>query len=143
MLKNISLNSGYLLKICTLIIMETKQNELIIKNEKLYYSKLKFKHLKFINVDKIMFCKADGSYTNVYLINDKSFIISQRIKIINELLATSIFVRCHKSYIVNINYIIDFSSRKPFWVMLSNGEKVIVSERKRKATINKIFYKNN
>ena len=123
--------------------METKQNDLIIKNEKLYYSKLKLKHLKLIKTDKIMFCKADGSYTNVYLINGESFIISKRIKIINEFLVSSIFVRCHKSYIVNINYIIDFSSRKPFWVMLSNGEKVIVSERKRKATINKILYKNN
>lgn len=122
--------------------MEAKQNDLTIKNEKFFYSKLKLKDLKLIKNDKIMFCKASDSYTQVYMVNGESFVLSQRIRIIEELLKSSIFVRCHKSYLVNINFVVNFSSQKPFCIMLCDGEKIIVSARKRKTAIYRILSNN-
>lgn len=62
--------------------------------------------IDFIALDDILFLKADGSYTQVYLKNDKIILASKSLKHFETtLLDQKNFYRCQKSYIVNIKYI--------------------------------------
>ncbi len=57
-----------------------------------------------IDIDKLMLAKADDNYTKIYTV-DSSHLLSSTLKKIEDKLPTDKFVRIHRSYIVNINFI--------------------------------------
>ncbi len=57
-----------------------------------------------IKTDSLMFAKADENYTKIY-IDGNEYLISTTLKKLAEILNTIPFIRIHRSYIVNINYI--------------------------------------
>lgn len=70
----------------------------------------------FPHVSNILFCKADGSYSDIFLKNGKKLKISKNLKKISEFLPDQVFFRCHHSFIINISEITGFDilSRKLF-----------------------------
>lgn len=65
--------------------------------------------ISFVELDTILFFQADGSYTKVFLKDGKTIVTSKSLKHFeNILIENSDFYRCHKSYIVNINYISEY-----------------------------------
>lgn len=65
--------------------------------------------ISFVELDTILFFQADGSYTKVFLKDGKTIVTSKSLKHFeNVLTGNSDFYRCHKSYIVNINYISEY-----------------------------------
>lgn len=54
--------------------------------------------------ESILYIQSDGSYCNIHRLNDKKITVTKPMKEIENLLPKS-FLRCHKSYIININYI--------------------------------------
>ena len=57
-----------------------------------------------IDVDKLMLAKADDNYTKIYTV-DGSHLLSSTLKKIEDKLPTDKFVRTHRSYVVNVNFI--------------------------------------
>jgi two-component system LytT family response regulator len=63
----------------------------------------------FVDVDDILFFQADGSYSMVFLKDGKTIIASKSLKHFENILVDNpYFFRCHKSYIVNLNYITEY-----------------------------------
>lgn len=63
----------------------------------------------FVELNDILFFKADGSYTEVFLNNGKSILASKSLKHFENTLENNPdFYRCHKSYIANINHISEY-----------------------------------
>lgn len=75
----------------------------------------------------IIYCKAEGSYTQIYLRDMKSFLVSAIIKRIAGKLPEELFVRCHHSYLININEVVSFSRKE---AILSTNTKIPISRRK-------------
>lgn len=60
----------------------------------------------FIKTDDILFLRAEGAYTKLYLENDQTILASKGLKHFEELLSSEPqFLRTHKSYIANLNYV--------------------------------------
>lgn len=60
----------------------------------------------FLDLEDIIYLKAEGSYTNILKKDGVSILVSRNLKSFQELLEDNeIFVRIHKSYIVNSQYI--------------------------------------
>ncbi len=57
-----------------------------------------------VKVDQILFIKADDNYSRIYTIN-KSYILSSTLKAIEEKLPSNKFMRIHRSYVVNLDFI--------------------------------------
>ena len=74
----------------------------------------------------IVYCKSDGSYSSVYTL-EKEYYTSKPLKEVEELLTCSNFIRIHKSYIVNKNYIKGFKSDE-YKLELISGEAIPVSD---------------
>jgi two-component system, LytTR family, response regulator len=65
--------------------------------------------ITFVAVDTILFFKADGSYTEVYLKDGKIIVTSKSLKHFeNTLTDHPDFYRCHKSYIVQVHHISEY-----------------------------------
>lgn len=68
-------------------------------------------HMVLIN--NIMYCEADINYSKVYFNDGSNMMLSKTLKFVEELLPNEIFVRIHKSYLLNINYLKKYM-RKPY-----------------------------
>ncbi|MBL7778644.1 MAG: response regulator [Chitinophagales bacterium] len=74
---------------------------------------------------------ADESYCEVWMADKSKKVISRKLGELEEILPTHNFVRLHKSYIVNIKHITKYIKGEGGQVVLSNGETVDVSRRKK------------
>jgi len=90
---------------------------------------------KYIEIKDICFCKADGCYTQIFLKCGKSYIKSKPLKEIENQLNTDIMVRCHNSYLVNLNQIISVDLEK--MLILQESYQIPISHRKLLKFINR------
>lgn len=85
----------------------------------------------FIPVDEILYLKASGSYTELTLANNKKIMVSKGlIKFESSLQAQKEFFRCHKSYIVNINFVIEHIRADGGSLKMQNDELIPLSSEK-------------
>jgi two-component system LytT family response regulator len=79
--------------------------------------------ISFIDLDSILFFKADGAYTEVFLTNGKTILTSKSLKHFeNTLIDNNQFYRCHKSYIVHLKHISDYVKSDGGYLKLGSYE---------------------
>lgn len=87
-----------------------------------------------IDVNDIVFCKADDNYTEIHLANSKK-LVSKTLKYFETALFEYNFARIHKSYLVNINAVVKYKKGKGGSVVVSNGKEILVSSSKKGALL--------
>lgn len=83
-----------------------------------------------LDVNDILYCKADDNYTEIYL-EHKKILVSKTLKYFEEALSDFPFARIHKSYVVNVNEVQKYKKGKGGSVILSNGKELSVSASKK------------
>ena len=83
-----------------------------------------------LDVNDIVFCKADDNYTEIHLANSKK-LVSKTLKYFDDILTEHAFARIHKSYLVNVNAITKYKKGKGGSVIVSNGKEILVSASKK------------
>lgn len=78
-------------------------------------------------MNEIMYCKAEESYSRFYLA-EKEILSSKGFKEICDILSEPLFIRVHKSYLVNVNFITRFHTAE-YDLELMNGIKIPVSDK--------------
>lgn len=86
--------------------------------------------LEKISINNIKYLKADGTYTEIYH-EDKKTISSKPIGVYEDVLPEKLFNRCHKSYIVNKNYIKRIGKGRSLQLTLYDGTELPVAVRKK------------
>ena len=86
----------------------------------------------FINIPEILYCEAQGAYTNVHLQNGKKIVASKSIGEFESQLISQKFFRIHHSTLINLNHVKEFQRFDGGYVMMENNAKLEVSQRKRK-----------
>lgn len=94
--------------------------------------------LRFIKVDDIVYLKADGSYTNFVLENEK-LLISKKLKDFEDLLSNNPnFYRPHRSYLINIHKVKEFNKGDGGYIIMDNNDEVGVSRELKEETLKKL-----
>ena len=87
--------------------------------------------VRFVEVEKILYLKAEGSYTHLYMNDDSSMLVSKRLKHYGDLLEyNKFFYRCHKSYIINLAMVTEYVKSDGGYLVLANKHHVSVSSEK-------------
>jgi len=81
---------------------------------------------EFINSEDIIYCEADGNYTNVYLINNKKRTYSGLLKKTQKSLENFHFFRIHHKYLVNLDHVNEYIKQENS-VKMSNEMTLPVS----------------
>ncbi|MBE0646502.1 MAG: response regulator transcription factor [Bacteroidales bacterium] len=89
-------------------------------------------------VDEILHLEADGCYTNIWLVDGKKRLVSRTLKEFEETLPKVKFFRVHKSHLVNLSFIKDFSNLSGSYVTMTDGSRIDISRRKVPDFIHKI-----
>lgn len=83
-------------------------------------------------VGEILFCKASGAYSEIYLVDNSVLISSKSLKQMKEILFRTNFIKCHKSYLVNKIHIKKILKGENWMLKLELGHQIPISHRKRK-----------
>ncbi|MBD0833030.1 LytR/AlgR family response regulator transcription factor [Aestuariibaculum sediminum] len=90
-----------------------------------------FNGFEVLEINEILYCKADDNYTEIYLSDNKKKVVSKTLKYFEDALLHTGFARVHKSYLVNVNQVIKYVKGKGGSVVLSNGKEIMVSASKK------------
>ena len=92
--------------------------------------------IKVIPIKTIEFIQAASNYSIIHLTEGKNIMVSKTLKSITESLNTD-FIRTHKSYVVNLNYVSEYNIRNGTIQMESKKEALV--SRSNKAMMRSIF----
>ncbi len=84
-----------------------------------------------VELDRILRCESDNYYTHFYFTDGGHLLISKTLKDVEALLEGGSFIRPHKSHLINIKYIQNFSRDEGGVITLNSGDKIPVSRRKK------------
>jgi two-component system LytT family response regulator len=85
----------------------------------------------FLNTDEILYAEADMNYTKVITNKHDSYLSTKNLKEFEEMLDPNIFFRCHKSWLINLNYIKQYSRSDGTRVQMQNDQWIDISVRKK------------
>lgn len=81
-------------------------------------------------IDNIIRLEAEGCYTKIIITDGKNRIVSRTLKEFEETLPKTLFFRTHKSHIINLKFIKDYSNLSGSSVTMIDGSKAEISRRK-------------
>ena len=96
---------------------------------------------KVEKLSSIIYCEAKGNYAQVHLYPKAQILISKTLKKLVDMIDHPDFFRIHKSYYINMNYIISYN-RSENIVELKNGMYLPVSVRKNESFVKKLVSRN-
>lgn len=124
--ENVKVNSGFKESIKNLLENYNAPNS---KTNKIALPTLN--GLEFVEIKDIIRCEADGKYTNCFLSSGKKLYSSKGLKDFEEQLSSYNFCRIHHAHLVNLDHIKNYFKGDGGYVLMSNGDNVMVSKRKK------------
>jgi len=98
-----------------------------------YISKLAIPGLHqvtFVDIKDIAYAEASGNYTNIVLTDRQKYLVTRKLKELQEVLEDQHFLRIHRQYIINLNMVKSFN-RNESLLTLTTGDTVPVSRSQR------------
>lgn len=87
--------------------------------------------IEFISYDEIIYLEAEGNYVKIHTTTNKPVVIAKTMKDLEAKLSPQVFIRCHRSFIVNLNKIKRYNKGDGGSLTLSNGVQIPLSPGKR------------
>jgi DNA-binding LytR/AlgR family response regulator len=91
-----------------------------------------------IELENIIFLQSDGPYTTIYSEFTDKIVSSKNLKEFDDLLCPHGFFRIHRSYLVNLLQIVKYVKSDGGYVIMTNGERVDVSSKKKEELMEKL-----
>ena len=85
--------------------------------------------INFLDVNEIVSLQADGNYTIIHKQDMQKMVVTKILKDFEDLLNENQFVRIHKSYIVNLSFIKEYSTADGGIVKMTDGNVWSISRR--------------
>lgn len=83
----------------------------------------------YVDIDHIIALEAQSNYTVIHKPNRQTQTVSKTLKDFEEILDDLIFVRIHKSYIINLNHVKETHTNEGFFVVMDDGLEWSISRR--------------
>ncbi|NPA35989.1 MAG: response regulator transcription factor [Chlorobi bacterium] len=87
--------------------------------------------IHIVNVNDIVRCESDNSYTSFYIEGGEKIVVSKSIKEYSDLLSNYGFIRPHQSHLVNLNFVRKLDKRDGGFLIMKDGKEIPVSSRRK------------
>jgi two-component system, LytTR family, response regulator len=85
---------------------------------------------RLVNVSDLIYLQADDNYSVLYLTGDRKIIATRTLGEFEKILEGPEFIRIHKSTIINLNFLVGYSSFQGNFAELKDGSHLDISRRK-------------
>lgn len=89
------------------------------------------KEYVFIHPQEILYVKSDGNYVHLYTIDEKTYMISRKLKDVEDSLPSELFLRVHNTFIVNLSYVVKYRGDDKCEIILDDGTAIPLSRRRK------------
>jgi DNA-binding LytR/AlgR family response regulator len=86
--------------------------------------------VKKISVDNVVLLKGNINYTTFYLQHGEEKVVARTLKFFESFLETHGFLRVHRSFMINPNFVKEYNHEHEF-LMMTNGHKATISRRRK------------
>ncbi len=87
--------------------------------------------LEVVNVEEIMYCKADRNYTHIHFTDKKKLLVSRQLKEFENMLSPQGFFRVHNSSLINLRFISKYVRGDAGYIIMKDGASVELSRQKK------------
>jgi two-component system, LytTR family, response regulator len=94
--------------------------------------------LVFVKVSDILYCEASSNYTEIYMADNRKYVVSRTLKEYEDMLTDQNFFRIHNSYLINLNSIKKYVRGEGGYVVMNNDKALDVSKRKKESFLSRI-----
>lgn len=112
--------------------LSEKQENLSVSDNNQLFIKSDSRLVKLITTD-ILYIEAKGDYV-LFKTKEKGFVVHSTMKSVEEKMDTQLFIRVHRSYMININEIVDIEDS----TLLIDKKVIPISKSYKEALMNKI-----
>jgi DNA-binding LytR/AlgR family response regulator len=88
------------------------------------------KTLKKVLLQNVVLLKSNVNYTTFYLQHGKEKVVAHTLKFFEDYLETRGFLRVHRSFMINPNFVKEYNQEQEF-ITMTNGHKATISRRRR------------
>jgi two-component system LytT family response regulator len=89
------------------------------------------KEIRFVPTREIIRCESSNAYTQFYLTDGRSIMVSKPIFEYEELLLNYDFIRCHQSHLVNTTFIKSLVKEDSGYLLLNDNTRIPISRGKK------------
>lgn len=86
--------------------------------------------IELLKTDDIIYCKAEGKYTEFHLLNGTKILSSKNLGEYKNILESGSFFRIHHSYVINIKHILKITKKDGYYCEFINGDKLPIAKRR-------------
>lgn len=83
--------------------------------------------LYIFDVNDIVRCQSERNYTNVFINDGRKIITSKLLKDYEDVLHYPTFIRCHRSHIINLNYLDRYDKSDGGTIVMKDGSEIPLS----------------
>jgi len=94
--------------------------------------------VEFVEVKSIIRCQGECNYTHLYFTDKKPLLVAKSLIEFEELLGEYNFIRVHKTHLISLNHVASFNRNDVGILIMSNGDHVSISRRRKDFTISQL-----
>ncbi len=91
---------------------------------------------RLVKLEDIMYCKAEGNYTQIIFLDGGTMLISRKLKETSASLEGKLFQRIHQSYLVNMRHAKMYLRKSGGQLVMSDGIKLPISKSYKEEVLN-------
>lgn len=95
---------------------------------------------EIVTINSILYCEAADNFTKFYFESSAPLLICRTLKYFEDILTEHRFLRIHRSYLINPEFVVRYSKGKGGYVTMKNNQELEVSPHKKKELL-EIFEK--
>ncbi len=95
--------------------------------------------IQICELTEIIRCQADVNYTHFSLKGGNSILVTKTLKHFDQLLTPAGFCRVHQSHLINLTEVKEYVKADGGYIVMSNGDRVPVSSRKKSGVMDRII----
>ncbi len=95
----------------------------------------------FYNFKEIIYLRAEGNYTTIYLINSQKLVVTKLLKDVERSFPNPHpFYRVHNSFLVNLNHVKEYQKHQGGVLIMSNDTTVCISRSRKEGFLSRILF---
>jgi two-component system LytT family response regulator len=87
---------------------------------------------EIVNINSILYCEAADNFTKFYFDQGHPLLICRTLKYFEEVLKDHRFLRIHRYYLINPDFVVRYSKGKGGYITMKNNQELEVSPNKKK-----------
>lgn len=86
---------------------------------------------EFLEISDILYCQSQNNYTLLFTTDKRKLVLSKTLKEFEKLLDKYFFIRIHKSFLINPNYMKKYYRNDGGYLVMQDGKSIPVSKNKK------------